>query len=545
MKKNKLKKNTFIQGTLIASVSLILIKVLGALYVIPFYKIIGEEGGTLYSYAYNIYNLFLSVSTAGIPVAMSMIISEYLALNMYDAKERSYKVGKEMVTVLAIVTFSLVFFGSDIFAKFILSDVTGGHSIKEVSTVIKAIAPCLLIIPFLSIIRGYMQGHKFIAPTSYAQVIEQVVRILVVIFGSYVTIKILNKSVTLGVSVALTGAFFGGLISYIYLRLKVRNNKGAFPEPEEKDRIKNNAIAKKIITYCIPIVLISVIDSLYNIVDIKFIIKGLNLVGYTAMESEIISGVVATWAPKICALIISVSIALTTNIIPHVTTNFIKKDFEGVSYRINQAVSTMLVMSIPMSLMLFLLSSDVYYIFYGTSKYGTLVLKMSAISHLLLGLWSIANTSLQSMKKFNVIYKNSFIGLAINAALDIPLIMLFSKIGLPAYIATIISSCIGFFTSFMIAVNYLKREMKFSFSNTFNVLKRLITPVICIVVPITICRYFITYNQTMINSFISLALYGTFGMLVYLIFTYKNGVLGEVFGQENIDKILIKLNLKK
>ena len=78
--KAKLKKNSFIQGTLIASLSLIFIKILGALYVIPFYHIIGEEGGTLYSYAYSIYGLFLNISTAGIPVAMSMIISEYLTL---------------------------------------------------------------------------------------------------------------------------------------------------------------------------------------------------------------------------------------------------------------------------------------------------------------------------------------------------------------------------------------------------------------------------------------------------------------------------------
>ena len=82
----KLKKNTFIQGTLITSIILIIIKILGALYVIPFYKIIGSNGGTLYSYAYNIYNLFLNISTAGIPVAIAMIISEYLSLNMDDAK---------------------------------------------------------------------------------------------------------------------------------------------------------------------------------------------------------------------------------------------------------------------------------------------------------------------------------------------------------------------------------------------------------------------------------------------------------------------------
>lgn len=83
MKKKNLKKNSLIKGTIIASISLIAIKILGALYVIPFYNIIGEDGGTLYSYAYNIYSLFLNISTAGIPTAMSMIISEYVALR-YD-----------------------------------------------------------------------------------------------------------------------------------------------------------------------------------------------------------------------------------------------------------------------------------------------------------------------------------------------------------------------------------------------------------------------------------------------------------------------------
>ena len=109
MKKGTLKKNSFIQGTLIASLSIIIIKILGAVYVIPFYKIIGESGGTLYSYAYSIYNLFLNISTAGIPIAMSMIISEYLALNMLDAKERAYSIGKKMISVLAIISFCIVF----------------------------------------------------------------------------------------------------------------------------------------------------------------------------------------------------------------------------------------------------------------------------------------------------------------------------------------------------------------------------------------------------------------------------------------------------
>ena len=541
----KLKKNTFIQGTIVTSIILIVIKLLGALYVIPFYKIIGTNGGTLYSYAYNIYNLFLNISTAGIPIAISMIISEYLALNMYDAKERAYKIGKKIIAFLAILSFLIVFFGSEYIARFIISDVTGGNSIEDISYVIKSVSFCLIIIPFLSVLRGYMQGHKFITPTSYSQLIEQIVRIIVVLLGSFTVIKILNKSVTSGVGVSLLGAFFGGLIAYIYLQVKVKNNKKEFPISDKRDQVSNKAIVKKILSYCIPLVIISVVDNLYTIVDVKLIIKGLNMVGYSAIESETVSGIVSTWAPKICTVIIAIAISLTTNIIPHVTTSYIKKDYNEVNRRFNQAISTMLIITVPMALLLLMLSNESYYIFYGSSKYGSLALKASAISHIFFGVWTVINTCLQSMRKFKIVYINSVVGLLSNALLDIPLILLFNIIGLPEYIATIVSTCIGYSISIVIALIYLRKEMHFSYNMTINLLKKLVLPSILLILPILLSKTFIKFDYTFISSAISLLIHGILGVIIYLIIVYKNKAIDETLGNEFIDKILIKLRLKK
>lgn len=541
----KLKKNTFIQGTIVTSIILIVIKLLGALYVIPFYKIIGTNGGTLYSYAYNIYNLFLNISTAGIPIAISMIISEYLALNMYDAKERAYKIGKKIIAFLAILSFLIVFFGSEYIARFIISDVTGGNSIEDISYVIKSVSFCLIIIPFLSVLRGYMQGHKFITPTSYSQLIEQIVRIIVVLLGSFTVIKILNKSVTSGVGISLLGAFFGGLIAYIYLRIKVKNNKKEFPISDKRDQVSNKAIVKKILSYCIPLVIISVVDNLYTIVDVKLIIKGLNMVGYSAIESETVSGIVSTWAPKICTVIIAIAISLTTNIIPHVTTSYIKKDYNEVNRRFNQAISTMLIITIPMAVLLLLLSNESYYIFYGSSKYGSLALKASAISHIFFGVWTVINTCLQSMRKFKIVYINSVVGLLSNALLDIPLILLFNIIGLPEYIATIVSTCIGYSISIVIALIYLRKEMNFSYNKTINLLKKLVLPSILLILPILLSKTFIKFDYTFISSILSLMIHGILGVIIYLIIVYKNKAIDETLGNEFIDKILIKLRLKK
>ena len=83
-----MKKDTFIKGALISTICVVLSKILGIIYVIPFNKIIGSEGGALYGYAYNIYVLFLQLSTVGIPLAISKLVSEYNALNYHDAKKR-------------------------------------------------------------------------------------------------------------------------------------------------------------------------------------------------------------------------------------------------------------------------------------------------------------------------------------------------------------------------------------------------------------------------------------------------------------------------
>lgn len=540
--KEKIKKNSFIQGTMIATISMILIKIIGAVYVIPFYQIIGgEKGGALYGYAYNIYGLFLNIATAGIPVAMSMIISEYLTLQMYDAKEKSKKIATKMVGILAIVSFIIVFFGAPLLAKFLISDVEGGYGIQDVATVIRAVSFCLLIIPFLSVMRGYFQGHKFITPSSVSQVLEQIVRIAVVLAGSYVVINIMHLGTVEGVSVALIGAFVGGLIAYLYLYAKMKKNKDAFPTAEKKDNVATKEIIKKILSYSLPIIIVAIIDNIYTLVDIRFIVKGLSMVGFSGEDAKTISGIIATGAPKICTIIIAISSALTTNIIPHITSSYVKEDMEGVKNRVNQAMSAMLIISVPLTVILFFLSKEAYTIFYGASEYGDLILKASAMSHLIFGVWSVLNSALQSMKKFKVIYFNSCLGLAINAILDIPLILLFSKMEIPAYIATVVSTFIGYLVSNIIVLIYLKKKMQFDYQRTVSLLTKLLLPSVVIAGFLFVSKQLITFEYTRLNSIISGILNGGIASVLYLIIVYYNKGLEDALGKDFIGGIMRKI----
>lgn len=541
-----MKKDSFLKGTLIASLAIIITKILGVLYVIPFYKIIGEEGGVLYAYAYNIYNLFLNISTAGIPIALSMIISEYVALDKIDAKERTFSVAKKLIFTFSIVSFLVLFIFSDCFAYFIVGGVDGASPIKDISLVIKAISVSLIIAPYLSVLRGYLQGHKFIAPGSISQVWEQIIRIGVILIGSFLAINIFNTSIPIGVSVALTGAFFGGIGAYIYLKLKINKNKQLFEtSSDKKDDISNKSLAKKIILYCLPLIIISITNDLYNIVDMKLIIKGLYMIGMPAETCELISSIICTWAPKIGMIISAISMGLITSLIPHIIEKFTKNDYKGANNTFNQAISTMLVIALPLTIGIIILSDEVYHIFYGQSVYGGNILGLSVVTSLFLGVLSVMNTALQGFKKFKLVIISTLIGLITNAVLDIPIILLLHKLGLTPYYGTMIATLIGSSISGIIILSYLKTELNFSYRGILISLSKTFVPLLVMSIVAIVIDKIIGYPTSTLLVIIKTGIIGIIGIIIYFTLLYTNKGLEETFGRETVDNIMKKLHIKK
>ena len=221
----KLKKNTFIQGAFIATLGIVISKILGIIYVIPFYAIIGDQGGALYGYAYNIYSIFLGISQAGLPLAMSKLISEYNTLGYYETKEKIYKVGKIFLNVLGVLCFLILFIFAPQIADLIIGGVTDGNTPEDIIFVIRIISTAILVVPILSVSRGYLQGHKFISPTPISQIIEQVVRVLIIVIGSYLMLKVFHLPLRAAVGCAVFAATIGALCSYLYIKSKIKQNK--------------------------------------------------------------------------------------------------------------------------------------------------------------------------------------------------------------------------------------------------------------------------------------------------------------------------------
>ena len=543
-----MKKNSFVEGTIIAYLSILITKIVGAIYVIPFYKIIGESGGVLYSYAYNIYNLFLNISTSGIPTAVAIIISEYNALKMFNEREHTYKVANKLISCISFVAFLVMFIFAKQLGLFFIGDLEGTNSINSVVLVIRVISLCLLVVPFLSVTRGYLQGNKYVSPSSLSQLLEQIARIFIVLVGSYVAINVLHFSVPIGVSVALFGTVFGAGIALLYLKLKIKKNKSQFMEGVSvplKSTVATKEIIKKIIKHAFPIIIIAITQNLYEMVDLRFIIRGLYMIGYTGADSEILGSIVVTWTPKICMLINALAIGLCTSIIPFIVESYTKKDIKQVNNKFNQAINTILFVGIPLSVFIISFSYMIYYIFYGASVYGNIVLSMMSIVSIFFSIHMVVNMMLQGMKKYKIVYLNTFTGLTVNAVLDIPMILLLNKIGFYPYLGTLMSTVIGQIVSLTIVFISLKKEHKFKFGSIFKTLTKTLLPIISMIITILILKLFINNNGTYLIKIIKLGIVGIISIGVYVLVAIKNKSLQTILGEDIINKILNKLKIKK
>ena len=542
----KLTKNSFISGSLIATVAIVITKILGALYVIPFYKIIGPKGGALYSYAYNIYVLFLNVSYAGLPVAISKIISEYNSLEYYYSKELAFKIGKRIVTIISFICFLILFLFSRSFAYLIIGNNTLGNTIDDISLVIKCVSFCLLIIPFLSVTKGYLQGHKFISVTSISEVIEQLIRIFIILFGSFLVINLLKKEISIGVSVSISGAFFGGLISYLYLKYKMNNNKDKFIKDKVNinDNVSKKEIIKKIITYSLPLIITSVVTNIYSMTDLSLIIRGLSSLGYKGSEVEEISSIISTWGNKICVLIQSVSLGISVSLIPNIVSDYVKGDKSLFESKVLKSISMVIFLSLPMSVFISLNSKYLYTLFYGYSEYGIIVLKYLVFVSFLSSMHLVLNMILQGLNEYRIIYLNTIIGFLINGILDIPLMKIFNLYSVYPYYGAITSSIIGYSLSITIIIVFLKKKYDFKFKNINNILIKMILPLIIVFTYNLIINKLIILNHNRLIQIPILILNFLISSGIYLFITYKSRLINMVFGDNLINRIRSKISAK-
>lgn len=544
-----MKKNSFMQGAMVATVAIIFTKVIGILYVIPFYNIIGEKGGALYGYAYTIYSTFLSISTVGIPLAISKLVSEYNALGYTHARERVYKQGKRAITVFAFIVFLLLVVFAKPIAKLILGDIEGGNTIEDITYVIRVIATALLVIPSLSISRGYLQGNKYITSPSISQVVEQLFRVIVVVIGSYIMLK-LTGNVTHAVAVACFGATIGGLIAYLYLRYKISKNKEDFKpigeEKKEEKKITTKEIWTKIFKYAFPFVMIDVVGNACMLINMFTVVKILvNNCDFNVTDAEIVMSSLTTWGNKLCMIVSAIATGLVVSLLPNITDSYVRKDQKTVTKYINDSFEMLLYLAIPMTLGLSFLAKPVWEIFYGNHGLAAEVFTIFIFNGLTSSLYTVTLTIMQSVDKYKVVFAALFIEVLTKLVLQYPLMVLAYKLGIGAYCGNIAATIIATMSTVIISIIYMKTKMHISLRSSFLTTIKITVASIIMYLALMMLNYFIpAVVDGRGNAIIIVIIYTLIGGGIYFLLTYKN-IFKKIFGKEILDKIFNKFKNKK
>ncbi len=545
----KLKKNSFIQGAFIATLGIVISKILGIIYVIPFYAIIGDQGGALYGYAYNIYSIFLGISQAGLPLAMSKLISEYNTLGYYETKEKIYKVGKTFLNILGVICFLILFIFAPQIADLIIGGVTDGNSPEDIIFVIRIISTAILVVPILSVSRGYLQGHKFITPTPVSQIIEQIVRVLIIVIGSYLMLRVFNFPLRTAVGCAVFAATVGAICSYLYIYVKIKKNKEQFnvKSIKKEPNLSTKKILKMLIIYAIPFVMIDLFRSIYNSVDVITLVKSLvNNFGYLTKDAETVMSVISTWGLKLNMIIISVVSGIMTSLIPNLTSSFVSGDMKDVNKKINQTLQIILCISLPMTIGLSFITTPVWNVFYGMSTYGEITYRYLVFVAFATTLFTATTTTMQLLKEYKMVFFTLIVGLLIKSTLNIPLMYLFNNLGIYPFYGAITATILGFVTSAIISTIHIKRKFNINYKTTISEAKNIIIAVTLMLAVMFATTYIIPLKvEGRLLSFVIAIIYALIGGTVYLIYTYKTKTLENVFGKKFLNKITNKLKIVK
>lgn len=536
-----MKKSNFINGALIATIGIVLTKFLGIVYVIPFYSIIGESNIALYGYAYTIYNLFLSLSTVGIPPAMSKLISEYNTLGYYNTKERAYKLGKELLIFLGIILFIIMFFGAPLISNQIMGDNTGGSSKESITFVIRVISTAILVVPYLSVTKGYLQGHKFITPPSISQVIEQIVRISVILIGSYLCMRVFKLGVTKAVGVAVFGATIGAAVALVYLLIKMRKHKTVLMADAKaitvEKKITNKMIIKKLLIYSVPFISFGLALSVYDYIDMTTIIKTLTKLGYKIKDAESIIGVINTTGNKLNSIVLAISTGLMTSLVPNITASYVKGDKKDVRKKVHQSFLMLLYVTIPMTVGLSILAKPVFTLFCGVSNWGPKVFCFTIFISLFRCMFTTSISIAQSLNKFKNVFLSIIVGIIVKLVLQVPFMYLFNNLGLYPFWGSTLATLTGLSTSIITNLLVINKTVNLDFKEYFKDMFKFIYPLIIMIIALIILKIFIPLNVSgRIKSIMIIIIYGLAGALVYFVLTIKNGIFSKIFGEKIFER---------
>lgn len=342
------KKQNFLQGTALLAMATVIVKLVGALYKVPLNAIIGEKGFGYFSTAYEIYNILLMISTAGLPVAMSRMISEASSLEHYAQVRQVYATAKRIFLLLGIVGSVLMTAFCRPLARF--------WNQPDAWAAIGCLGPCVLLICIMSAFRGYFQGQSNMIPTAVSQVLEVVTKLIVGMAAALAFLKA-TADISLAAGGAILGVTASCLVSAVYLYRCFRRSYTQLPDTGDTPK-SFSATARELLKIAVPITVSSTILSIITSLSSKIYMGRLLGSGITQDAADTMRGVhvmTQTIYNMPCAFITPI----TVSIIPAITAQITLKKFRETRLTEESAIRVTGIFAMPCAVGLICLAKPI------------------------------------------------------------------------------------------------------------------------------------------------------------------------------------------
>ncbi|NLM04839.1 MAG: polysaccharide biosynthesis protein [Clostridiales bacterium] len=531
-----MKRDSFLKGAFILGAAGIIVKIMGAFFRIPLGRIIGSEGMGYYQAGYTVFNLLLAFTSAGFPTAISKLVSEKRAKQDYRGAHKTFKTAFYLLLALggigaiglALLTPTLV---HDIFKS------------PNAFYSVLALAPAVFFVSALASFRGYFQGMKDMTPTAISQIVEQAAR---VIFGlSFAVLLLKYFNIALGAAGASLGAAIGAffaLISMLFIYFK-RKDKILNLEGHNEDSIEESftEIIKNILRISIPIAIGAAVMPLINTIDTIIVMRRLQAIGFTVLESTSLYGQLQGMAATLVNLPQVLTVALATSVVPVISEAVATNDMKRVISDSKSVLRVSLLIGLPASAGLAVLSGPIMTMLYPNepSSIGQILFFLAFAVTFLAPLQALTGV-LQGLGKPDIPVKNLIIGAVFKS------LVTYVLTGIPILNVkgAAIGTVVAYFTAFALNLRAVKKET----GAVFPMDEFLIRPVSSVIVMSLVV--YITYGQLFkyvgnnLSTIISIGI----GGIVYGIMLLKTKSITEADfdllpGGSKIIPILQKLKL--
>ncbi len=474
------KKETFMQGVVTLMFSQVLIKLLGLVYTLYLTNRegFGDQGNGIVSASYQIYAMLLTISSIGVPNAISKLVSERIAVGDHRGAYRIFKIAFATFAVIGLVGSLMLFLGAHTIAYYWLQ-------IPAAEMTLVALSPAIFFVAISSVMRGYFNARQNIKATARSQSIEQIFKTaLTVIIVEIVAIisGVSTEWMAAGATLATTLATFAGF-GYLYMYFKVQRKEIAREIKQtvnyKYERVKT--IIKKILIVSIPIALTAIMSSLNKNIDSFTVVRSLK--EFMPEDMAIAQyGILGGKVDTLTSLPLSINVAFSTALVPAISAAKAKKDKETITKKTSFSLLVSMLIGLPCTVGMFVFAGPILNLLFPNASSGAVVLQISSLTILFTILDQTINGALQGYGKLTIP------AIALGCGVIVKLICNLILVPIPSIgvNGAAIGSVACHLVAFTIVMTALRRNIKLNLTASKFVVKPVIATAI-----MGICSYFI------------------------------------------------------